>query len=89
MTDKNADEQKNWVLYILECADGSLYTGITNNLEKRLAAHEDGSGAKYTKGRGPFRLLYTEPQADRSEASKREIAVKKLSREKKLTLRYS
>jgi putative endonuclease len=76
----------SWVVYILECADGTLYTGITNNLEKRLAAHEVGAGAKYTKGRGPFRLVFREDYADRSDASKRERMIKKMSRAEKKTL---
>lgn len=75
-----------WCVYILECGDGSLYTGITNDFEKRLAAHTDGSGAKYTKGRGPFTVLYTEAAQDRSDASRRELEIKKLSREQKLEL---
>ena len=73
----------SWVVYILKCADESLYTGITNDLDARLAAHEEGTGAKYTKGRGPFEVVYTEDCADRSEASKREFAIKKLNRAEK------
>ena len=76
----------SWTVYILRCADETLYTGITNDFEKRLAAHEDGTGAKYTKGRGPFEVLYQEDCADRSAASKREMAIKKLNREEKLAL---
>jgi len=76
----------NWVVYILKCADESLYTGITNDLEGRIAAHEDGSGAKYTRGRGPFTLMYQESCSGRSEASKREMQIKALSREEKLEL---
>lgn len=72
-----------WVVYILECADGTFYTGITNDLEARITAHENGSGAKYTKGRGPFTLLYSEDCEDRSIASKRELAIKKLGRAEK------
>lgn len=75
-----------WVLYILECADGTFYTGITNDLDQRLQKHESGTGAKYTKGRGPFKLAYLETLQNRSEASKREIAVKALRREEKLKL---
>ena len=75
-----------WVVYILQCADDTLYTGITNDLPARLEAHESGSGAKYTKGRGPFTLLYSEKCADRSSASKRELAIKKLSRTDKIKL---
>jgi len=76
----------NWIVYILECGDGSLYTGITNDLPKRLLAHQNGSGAKYTKGRGPLTLCYQETSPDRSTASKREIRIKRLSRTEKLRL---
>ncbi|MEH6476799.1 MAG: GIY-YIG nuclease family protein [Sneathiella sp.] len=76
----------SWKIYILECGDGSFYTGITNNLEKRFAAHENGSGAKYTRGRGPLTIRYQENCANRSEATKREIAIKKLDRQEKITL---
>ena len=69
--------EKQWVLYILECRDGSLYTGITDRLEYRLAAHRSGKGAKYTRGRGPLRLRYIEECADHSAALKREIEIKK------------
>lgn len=75
-----------WVVYILECADKTLYTGITNDFANRLAAHESGKGAKYTKGRGPFTLLLQEDYADRSDASKRERIIKNLSRDEKLAL---
>ncbi len=75
-----------WTVYILECRDGSLYTGITNDIEKRLQAHNDGTAARFTRGRGPVSLRYTEPHPDRSAASKREIAIKKLSRTEKLLL---
>jgi len=76
----------SWVVYILKCADNSLYTGITNDLEKRITAHENGTGAKYTKGRGPFECLYTETCENRSQASKREICIKQLNRQDKLVL---
>lgn len=75
-----------WVVYILRCGDGSLYTGITNDLPARVAAHEAGTGAKYTCGRGPFVLVYEEACSDRSAASKRERAIKALSRAEKLVL---
>lgn len=75
-----------WVVYILECADKTLYTGITNDFEKRLQAHESGSGAKYTRNRGPFVCLYKEACKDRSIASKRELEIKNLSRDEKLDL---
>jgi putative endonuclease len=75
-----------WVVYILECADGTLYTGITNDLENRIRAHESGLGAKYTKGRGPFKLVYSEGCASRSDASRREAQIKKLDREAKFQI---
>jgi putative endonuclease len=74
------------VVYILKCADDTFYTGITNDLDARVAAHEDGTGAKYTKGRGPFKVMYVEDCADRSCASKREMAIKKLNRAEKVAL---
>ena len=72
--------------YILLCADGTLYTGWTNDIEKRLAAHNAGRGAKYTRGRRPVTLRYSEVGASKSEAMSREAAIKKLSREEKLLL---
>ena len=75
-----------WHVYIIECSDGSLYTGITNDLDKRITAHNDGRGAKYTKSRRPVRLRYSEPAADRKNASQREYAIKSLSRVKKMQL---
>jgi putative endonuclease len=76
----------NWVCYLLCCADDTLYCGITNDLEKRLSAHNAGTAAKYTRSRGPVELVFTEGCADRSVASKREIAIKKLTRAEKLVL---
>ena len=76
----------NWVVYILKCGDGSLYTGITSNIEARMLAHENGKGAKYTKGRGPFFLAYKEVCSNRSEATKREMDIKKLSQQEKFKL---
>ena len=76
----------NWVVYVLKCGDGSLYTGITNNLAKRILAHEQGSGAKYTKGRAPFSIIYKERYKNRSDATKRELEIKKLSRQEKVAL---
>ncbi len=78
--------EKPWVLYILECKDGTLYTGITDDLERRFAAHNAGKGAKYTRGRGPLVLRYWEACEDRSAALRREITVKHLKREEKLAL---
>lgn len=76
----------SWTVYILRCNDDTLYTGITNNLEARILKHETGTGAKYTKGRGPFVVIHNETFETRSEATKREATIKKLSREKKLNL---
>lgn len=75
-----------WHTYILQCADGSLYTGCTNDLARRVAAHNAGTGAKYTKAKLPVKLLYSEPALDRSQAQKREAEIKKLSRSQKLEL---
>ena len=76
----------DWTVYILQCADGTLYTGITKDLERRVAEHESGQGAKYTKGRGPFQLVYQENCNDRGLASKRENEIKSLGRRAKLLL---
>ena len=77
---------KQWVVYMLECKDGSLYTGITDRLPQRLAAHRAGKGAKYTKGRGPLILRYLEDCPDHSTALKREIAIKRLTKTEKWEL---
>lgn len=78
---------KDWLVYILECSDSTLYTGITNDLEKRLEQHNNGKdGAKYTRVRRPVKCVYTELQGNRSEATKREFAIKKTSRVEKLKL---
>lgn len=76
----------SWCCYLLRCADDTLYCGITNDLEKRLLAHNAGEGAKYTRGRGPLALLYSESCADKSAALKRELQIKRLSRVEKLAL---
>ncbi len=78
--------KNNWVCYLLECADGTLYCGITSNLGKRLAAHNAGEGAKYTRGRTPVKLVHCESCADKSTALKREMEVKNLTRAGKLAL---
>lgn len=72
--------------YILECADGTLYTGWTTDLEKRVQAHNEGRGAKYTRGRGPVRLCYFEKFDDKIAAQSREWHIKRLSREEKRAL---
>ena len=76
----------SWGCYLLECADGTLYAGITNDPERRLASHNQGTAAKYTRSRRPVRLIYWEPQPDRSAASRREAQIKKLERAAKLVL---
>ena len=78
--------EKQWVLYILLCKDGTLYTGITNDFEQRLAAHNAGKGAKYTRGRGPLEVMYLEKCQDHSHALRRELQVKALSRAEKQNL---
>ena len=81
---KNANTlDKFWVIYLLECKDGSLYTGITNDLEKRLASHNAGTGAKYTRGRRPVTLLEFKTVESQSEALKLEYQIKQLPRFKK------
>lgn len=75
-----------WVIYMLRCADATLYTGITNDLPKRLAAHNAGKGARYTRSRGPVHCVYCEAATSKSEALKREHAIKKLRRAEKLQL---
>lgn len=81
-----AQIEKQWVLYMLECGDGSLYTGITDDLNRRLAAHSAGKGAKYTRGRGPLTVRYLEHCESHSAALRREIQVKRLTRSQKLKL---
>ena len=72
-----------WLVYLLCCSDGSLYTGITNDLPKRLKAHAAGKASKYTRSRLPVKLAYTEPQRSKSAALKREVAIKRLRRAEK------
>jgi len=74
------------VVYVLQCADGTLYTGWTTDLERRLRAHNSGRGAKYTRGRRPVSVAYREEQPTRSTAQKREAAIRRLSRVDKLRL---
>ena len=74
-------------LYIVRCSDGSLYTGIATNVEKRIAEHESGlRGAKYLRGKGPLEIVFTEAAGDRAEASRLEYRVKRMTREQKLEL---
>jgi len=77
-------------VYVLRCGDGSLYTGWTNDLEQRLAAHQSGKGAKYTRGRLPIEMVYFEEMPDKSAALKRENELKKLKKaEKELLIKTS
>lgn len=78
--------KKNWIVYILECGDGTLYTGITDDLQRRLAAHSAGKGAKYTRGRGPLILQYQEQCESHSQALRREAQIKRLTRKQKQKL---
>lgn len=73
-------------VYILKCKDQTLYTGYTNNITKRIITHEKNRGAKYTRGRGPFKLVYVEEFEGKSEALKREYEIKQLKKDKKLKL---
>ena len=77
---------KTWYVYLLRCGDGSLYCGITDDVSRRLEAHTAGKGAKYTRGRGPLELVYTEACESHSDALKREIAIKRMKRAEKLAL---
>jgi len=77
------EQEKSWFLYVLECSDGSLYTGITVDVEKRFAVHLSGKGARYTRSRPPLRILAVTQHESRSTASRAEHAVKKLTLEKK------
>ena len=76
----------SWKVYVLRCGDGSLYTGITTDVEHRLAMHRSGKGAKYTRGRGPLELVYCLDCGDHSQALKEELRIKALSKEEKLKL---
>ena len=77
----------DWTVYMIRCSDGSLYTGVTKDLDRRFAEHRDGKrGARYFQGRTPEAVVFREPGHDRSSALKREFAIKRLSRAEKLTL---
>ncbi len=75
-----------WFCYIVECADNTYYTGITTDIERRIAAHNAGKGAKYVKGRLPVHVVYTEECENRSDASRRELEIKSLDRQEKIAL---
>lgn len=78
--------ESKWYLYILRCKDETLYTGITTDVDRRLEAHRSGKGAKYTRGRAPLELVYREECGSHSDALKRELLIKALSRQEKITL---
>lgn len=73
----------SWYVYMLRCGDGTLYTGVTDDVERRLAAHRSGRGAKYTRGRGPLELVYQEEVPDKSAALRREYQIKQLPKQEK------
>ena len=79
-------DMQAWTVYILRCRDGSLYTGITTDLEKRLKAHQAGTASKYTRAKLPVKLAWSEPAASESVAKKREAEIKRLPRDGKLAL---
>lgn len=83
---ERALDERPWHVYLVACADGTLYCGVTNDLARRMAAHDAGTGARYTRGRGPVRLVWSERAASRGEALRRELAVKRMSRVGKLRL---
>jgi putative endonuclease len=74
------DEESDapWYVYILRCSDNTLYTGITNDVDRRISEHNQGTGAKYTRGRAPVELVFVETTRNRSEASRREWAIKRM-----------
>lgn len=78
--------RRGWIVYILRCADDTLYTGITTDLEARLKKHGEGRGARYTKGREPYKIVFSEQHPDKSSAAKRESVIKKMTRSQKLAL---
>jgi putative endonuclease len=78
--------RQGWCVYMLRCRDGSLYTGITNDVGRRLAAHAAGRGAAYTRSRRPVRLVYREPARGRGAALRREAALKRLAKDEKWVL---
>ena len=78
--------EQNWKVYILRCGDGSLYTGISTDVARRLEEHCSGKGAKYTRGRNPLELAYVEACSDKSAALRRELEIKALPRAEKLKL---
>ena len=84
-TDK-ADAKSEWLVYILKCRDGSHYTGITNDLARRLKAHNEGTASKYTRSKRPVKVVFRETLRTKSQALRRELEIKKLSRDQKVLL---
>jgi putative endonuclease len=84
MNIKAKQKNKVWIVYILRCSDDSLYTGMTNNVEKRLAAHNKGVAAKYTRSRRPVKLITTSAKKDRNDAMRLEIKIKRMPKTKKI-----
>lgn len=82
--DNGRRRTNDWHLYVAECADGSYYTGIAKNVEKRIEAHNSGKGAKYTSTHGPVKLIFQEPQTNYSAALRREYQVKTLPKNRKV-----
>lgn len=80
------NNMEKYYLYILECIDQTLYTGITTDLNRRITEHNNNLGAKYTKGRGPVKLIYSQEFKNRSEATKEETRIKKLTRLQKMAI---
>ncbi|MGD0022806.1 MAG: GIY-YIG nuclease family protein [Smithellaceae bacterium] len=84
MKSKKTSARKSWVVYILRCNDNSFYTGLTNDIEKRLMAHNNGTGAKYTRARLPVKLMIMSGCMDRKEAMCLEIRIKRMPKDKKI-----
>ncbi|RDW15289.1 endonuclease [Oceanobacillus arenosus] len=79
-------EENKHIVYMLRCKDNTLYTGYTNDLEHRLKMHTEGKGAKYTRGRGPFKVVYIEKYDEKEKAMQREYQIKQLTRNEKMHL---
>jgi putative endonuclease len=77
-----------WFIYMLQCSDDTIYTGYTNDVDKRVEKHNKGKGAKYTKGRRPVTLVYYEQHPSKSSAMKREYAIKQLTKDEKIKLMF-
>ncbi len=82
----SVNDSKEWWVYIVQCRDGSYYTGSTPNIEQRIATHNSGKGAKYTRARLPVKIVFTEKKENHSQALKREFQIKSLKRDQKKIL---